>query len=236
MKRLSLSAVLLVVAGAGSALAGGGTQVSFSPVSASVTVGSAVAVDIQVANVSPQPGLAAYDLVLSFDATVVRLNSLTDTGFVSSGENLVICVTGQIDNVGGSVNANCTAIPLFGAPGVSTTEPVTILEGSFTALAVGTSPLTLSGVLAEPDGTPIDAEIGSGEINVLPATNSPAADQATIVPSATPALGALPATGGAASDAGSPVPMWEFALLGAAVAVLSLGLLIFTRHKRSRRA
>ncbi|MCH7721119.1 MAG: hypothetical protein IH988_09060 [Planctomycetes bacterium] len=74
---LSLSAALLVVAGAASALAGGGTQVSFSPASASATVGSTVAVDINVANVSPEPGLAAYDLVLSFDATVVRLDSLT---------------------------------------------------------------------------------------------------------------------------------------------------------------
>ena len=152
-----IGATLMLALAAGNVAAGGGAQIAFSPQSANASVAAAVAVDVTVANVDPDPGLAAYDLILRFDPAVVRLDDFSDSGFTTSGENVVICVTGQIDNAGGSVNATCTAIPLFGAPGVSTTNAVTLLHASFTALAAGVSSLTLSGSLSGPTGTAIAA-------------------------------------------------------------------------------
>jgi hypothetical protein len=135
----------------------------------SASAGATVAVDVTVANVDPKPGLGAYDLTLRFDPAVVRLDDFNDSGFVTSGENVVICVTGQIDNAGGNVNATCTAIQLFGAPGVSTTAAVALLHASFTTLAAGTSPLTLAGSLSDPSGAAIAASFGSGTIRVTAA-------------------------------------------------------------------
>jgi hypothetical protein len=174
-------------------VAGSSAQISFSPQSVDASVGAAVAVDVTVANVDPDPGLAAYDLTLQFDPAVVRLDDFSDSGFITSGENVVICVPGQIDNAGGSANATCTAIPLFGAPGVSTTEAVALLHASFTTLAAGTSALTLSGLLSGPTGTAIAASFGGGTIRVnasQPASSptTAVAASATLLTVASPAV------------------------------------------------
>jgi len=184
----SIGAAFALVVLAGKALAGGGAQVDFSPQSANASVGEKVTVDLTVANVAPDPGLASYDLTLRFDPAVVRLESFSDAGFVTSGKNVVICVPGLIDNVGGSANATCTAIPLFGQPGVSTAGPVVLLHASLTALAAGTSPLTLSGSLSGPKGTPISASFGSGSIRVTGGTAAgPATPAISRAPQAPPA-------------------------------------------------
>jgi hypothetical protein len=198
--RLSLIGPALMLAlAAGNVVAGSGAQVSFSPQSVNASVGATVAVDVTVANVNPDPGLAAYDLTLQFDPGVVRLDDLSDSGFITSGENVVICVPGQIDNAGGSANATCTAIPLFGAPGVSTTEAVPLLHASFTTLAVGTSALTLSGSLSGPKGTAIAASFGGGTIRVT--ASQPASSPTTVVAaSATPSTVASPAVTATASS------------------------------------
>ncbi len=183
---------------AGSVVAGSSAQIGFSPQSVDAGVGATVAVDVTVANVDPDPGLAAYDLTLQFDSAIVRLDDLSDSGFITSGENVVICVTGQIDNAGGSVNATCTAIPLLGAPGVSTTEAVALLHASFTTLAVGTSSLTLSGSLSGPAGTAIAASFGGGAIRVTASQPAPSPTAARAA-SATPATVASPAVSATAS-------------------------------------
>ena len=183
-----LGAALILALAGGSVAAGSTIQVSFSPQSVSASVGATVAVDVTVANVDPEPGLAAYDLTLSFDPAVVRLDDFSDSGFVTSGENVVICVPGQIDNARGSANAICTAIQLFAAPGVSTTEAVALLHASFTTLAAGTSALTLTGSLADPAGTPIAASFRSGTIRVTAAAPAPSPTTAmTAVPRSSPA-------------------------------------------------
>lgn len=188
-----IGAAALLALAARTGAAGGGAQIAFWPQSVDASAGATVAVDVTVANVDPSPGLAAYDLTLAFDPAVLRLDDFSDSGFITSGENVVICVTGKIDNAGGSADATCTAIPLFDAPGVSTTDPVALLHASFTALAAGTSPLTLSGSLSDPAGTAIPASFGSGTIHVtaVSAAASPtAAIPATPSPASQPAVSA----------------------------------------------
>jgi hypothetical protein len=170
--------------------------VAFSPSSATGTVGSSIAVDVTVANVAADPGLANYDLTLRFDPTVVRLDSFQDSGFVTNGQNgqnVVICVTGAIDNTGGAVEAQCQAIPLPGGPGASTTSAAVLLHASFTGLTSGTSPLTISGTLAGPTGTAIPVSFADGAIHVTAATAGPSPTvAATATPTASPAASPSP--------------------------------------------
>lgn len=232
LHRSVLAAVIIFALVGSSAYAGGGVEISFSPESTSTTVGATVAVDVNIANVVPDPGLAGYDLILTFDPAVVRLDSLDDSGFVESSENVVICVTGEIDNVGGSVNANCTAIPLSGAPGVSTTAPVALLHGSFTGVGPGASPLTLSGTLSGPDGSPIAASFGSGAIEVTAAAPPP---PETVAAGATPDAETLPGAGTLGPN--RPSSQWAavLTLVGAAVLVLSSSVIfLFPQDKANK--
>lgn len=213
----------------GHAAAGDSARVSFSPQSAAAAMGESVAVDVMVSNVGPDPGLASYDLVLTFDPTVVRLDSLSDSGFITNGENVVICVTGEIDNAGGSVNATCDAIALFGAPGVATTAAVPLLHASFTALADGTSALRLSGTLSGPEGTPIAATFDAGAIDV-----GAASEVAGVTPAATAGTSGLPSTG---LGGGGRSPVWAAAMLAGAIAgIAGFATLLFVRSSRTRRA
>ncbi len=189
-----LAAWLLVVALAGyanPARAAGPAVLAFAPVNSSTPAGDTVSVDVTVANVAADPGLAEYDLTLHVNPAVVRIDSFSDSGFITTGQTIVVCVPGAVDNTAGTAAATCTAVPLFGLPGETTTSAVTLLHAAFTALAPGTSPLTLFGTLSGPTGTDIPAAIGSGSISVsAPA----AAPSATSTPSATPTQTASPTT------------------------------------------
>ena len=215
---------VLLVSTAGEVGADGNVQVGFSPSAATPTAGEQFNVDVTVAKVAPEPGLASYDLILSFDPSVVRLESLSDSGFVPGGELVVICVTGEIDNVGGSVNATCTAIPLFGAPGVSTSEAIPLLHASFAAVAPGVSQLELSGALFGPDGEVISADFETGTVTTMgdsPATmdDSPAVE--------------LPSTGSSHAVGSSIQPMLTAALVAAVLLIVGAGLRLFHQRRRA---
>ena len=234
-RKLFLFAVACLALAAGSAAAGGGPEVQFSPAKTVTTVGEAVSIEITVSDIAPEPGLAGYDLVLTFDPSIVRLDSLTDSGFVPMGENLVICVTGHIDNVGGRVSANCTAIPLFGAPGVSTSEPTPLLQSSFTALAPGTSALALSGPLSSPDGTPLGATLGTGAITVN-AEQPPPEEPTSADAAASPAPGttplAVPAAGTGPEQGSSPGVIAAGILVAIAAGTISTSLVFLILRRR----
>ncbi len=206
---IAVAIAFVLFAAYASVLAAGQATVAFSPAAANATVGSSVAIDVTIANIDPSPGLANYDLTLHFDPAVVRLDSFVDSGFIRSGENVVVCATGKIDNGGGSVEAQCQALPLSGAPGVSTTGAVVLIHGSFTALAVGASPLTLAGTLAGPSGAAIPATFSSGSIHVnvaaastpttMATTAATASASATSNPAPTATATTIPASPGAAT-------------------------------------
>ena len=181
-----LAALLVIIAVAGYASpvsAAGPAVLAFAPVDSSAHNGDAVLVDVTIENIDADPGLAEYDLTLQVDPAIVQINSFADAGFITTGQGIVVCVPGAIDNTAGTAVATCTAVPLFGLPGISTTSSVALLHASFTALSPGTSPLTLSGTLGGPTGTTIPATFGSGTISVTAPT---AAASPTAKPSTTP--------------------------------------------------
>lgn len=235
--RSLIVAVAMLAAAAGKASAASDAQVTFSPQEITAGVDDAIAVDVTVANLDPSPGLAAYDLMLTFDPRVVRLDSFADAGFVTSGQNIVICVTGQIDNAAGNVNATCTAIPVVGAPGVSTTEPVALLHASFTTSTPGTSALTLAGSLSGPDGTRIAAIFQRGTIHVTQATAGPSPGMTgPAAPSlgSTPGARRVPATGSGGGYRESPRSLTLALAAGTAVAIAIAGSLLIGRRRPSK--
>ncbi len=169
-------------------------QLAFSPPAATIPIGSSLPVDITVANIPADPGLGGYSLALAFNPAVVRLDSLTDSGFVTSGQNIVICTGATIDNAAGTATLSCTAIPLFGQPGMSTTAPVALLHETFTALAPGTSALSLAGTtLQAPAGADLAAALSDGSIQVTAAASPAPATATTVAAStATPGVSATP--------------------------------------------
>ena len=196
--RLILGALVVlavaITATTGRAAADGSPSVEFVPSDTAVAVGETVTVDVTVGKVPNELGLGGYDLVLTYDPTVLRLESLADTGFVAGGDLVVICVTGTIDHQGGSVNANCTPIPLLGAPGVSNADPFPLLNANFLALAPGRSELRLTGELYSPDGSGISAALQVGTVTVHgAAADTPAPTAAAELPLAGSAT--LPGSG-----------------------------------------
>ncbi len=203
---LSAGLVLfLLVSGAGAQHA---AQLAFSPPTATVPIGTSLPVDITVASIPADPGLGGYALALTFNPAVVRLDSLTDSGFVTSGQNIVICTPATIDNTAGKATASCTAIPLFGQPGVSTTAPVALMHGAFTALAPGTSALSLAGTtLQAPSGADLAVSLSDGAIQVTaPASPAPATATTIAASTPTPGLSATPTTAPATATIAAPTP------------------------------
>ena len=154
--------------------------------------------DITVANVDAAPGLGGYSVTVAFNPAVVHITSLQDAGFVTSGQNIVICSPGALDNVAGKATAGCTAIPLFGAPGVSTASPVALLHAAFSAVAPGTSPVSLAGsTLSAPDGSTLASATVDGSLTVTGADTTPTPTSRSASP--TPARTATATAGAAAT-------------------------------------
>ena len=162
-----LAGFVLALWAPGTIQAGGGAEVAFDPSSSSIAVGGSIDVDVTVADVND---LGGYDVFIQFDPAVVEMTSLADSGFVTSGGNIVVCNTPSIDNVAGTATNSCVTITPFppSGPGVSTFDPTPLMNASFEAVGPGVSSLTLTAtVLQDPDGDPISSTLSSGSINVL---------------------------------------------------------------------
>lgn len=161
-----LAGVGLLLASVPPSVDAGSTQVAFSPATASIPVDGTVDIDLTVASVN---NLGGYDVFIQFDPAVVRMTSLTDAGFVTDSENIVVCNTPTINNVAGTATNSCATVPIIGppGPGVSTGSPTALMNASFLGVGNGKSALTLSGTeLLDPNGAPIAAALGSGSITV----------------------------------------------------------------------
>lgn len=169
LSALLAAVVLGAVAGSGSraARAQASAQLAFSPSSTSVAAGGNVAVDITVANVS---NLGGYDVHLQFNPAKVHVASMTDSGFVTSSGNIVVCNPATINNSAGTATVACATVAIFGTPGpgVSTAGPTALLNVSFTGMAAGKSVLTLTGsTLEDPNDAPIAATLGTGSVTTV---------------------------------------------------------------------
>ncbi len=140
--------------------------IAVSPATANATVGDDVALDITAANVPVFPGLGGYLILLEWNPAVLTLTSLTDSGWVTSGQIVVICTTPAIDNVAGNASADCT--PVFGVPpGVSTSAPRALAQAVFHPAGPGSTAINLTGSnLLDPSNVVITSTLTGGSVTV----------------------------------------------------------------------
>lgn len=163
-----------------------------SPSTVSADPGNEMVIDYLVDDVGTLPGLGGYLLSVKFDPSVLEMVTMVDGGFVTGGGNIVICAPPVIDNAGGSGVLFCTTVPLFGAPGVATAEPVVMARTLFKAKSLGSTALDLSdSYLKGPNEEAIASTSTGATVTVRAA---PTATPATATPSSTPVITPPPQT------------------------------------------
>ena len=137
------------------------TAVTVDPASQDVGIGETFTVDIDV---SPDTAIAGVQCSLSFDASIVQANSVTEGNLLSQGGASTFFQQGTTDNVAGTITSVAGAII---TPGQSVSTPGTFATVSFTATAAGTSALTLSSVIVgDITGTAVAITVTGGSVTV----------------------------------------------------------------------
>jgi general secretion pathway protein D len=121
-------------------------------------------VDVVVSDVVD---LFAFQFDVEFDPAIVAATGITEGPFLAGG-GPALFIPAAIDNIGGSIDG--TVSTLLGVVGVSGTGVLASVQ--FISLAVGVSPISLSGVtLFDLALAPIDATTVAGAVDVtLPPT------------------------------------------------------------------
>ena len=133
---------------------------------ATVTPGQTFVVDVDVTGTTD---LYDFGLDLAFDPTVLEATGVSEGALLPTGGSTFF-IPGTIDNVGGTVSFN--ADTLFGAPaGVS--GDGTLLVFDFTALAAGTSALTIENeILQDSQGNILVDTTQAGSVTVASQSGS----------------------------------------------------------------
>ena len=114
--------------------------------------------------VDPDTTIAGVQFNLSFDHTILQANSVTEGDLLDQGGASTFFVGGTIDNVAGTITDVAGAII---TPGQTVSSAGTFATISFTALAAGTSALTLSGVVVgDITGTAVSITVTGGSVTV----------------------------------------------------------------------
>jgi hypothetical protein len=137
-------------------------SVTIEPSSSVVFLGQTVALDIAITDVSD---LFAFQFNLAFDPAILAASLITEGPFLPTGGPTSF-VPGTIDNVVGSITLTADTL-LGGIPGV--TGSGTLAMAEFTALDLGTSPVTVSDViLLNSSLADIGATVTGGTVTVVP--------------------------------------------------------------------
>jgi Cohesin domain/PEP-CTERM motif len=123
-------------------------------------VGQTVVLDVQLADVAD---LYSYEFSLSFDPSVLRIDSVAQGGFFSGYP--AIGSLGTVDNAAGTLSFvyNTLSGPLPGVSGTGSLGTIT-----FTTIGAGTSALSFSGVqLVDSIDNTIAVTVNSGSVAVL---------------------------------------------------------------------
>ena len=138
------------------------TGVSVEPASKVVGVGETFSVDILV---DPDTGIAGVQFNLSFDASVLTANSVTEGNLLRQGAASTFFVPGTIDNGVGTIVGVAGAIT---ASGQTVSQPGTFVTISFTAgTAEGTSALDLSNVtVGDIEGRAVGLTVTDGQVTI----------------------------------------------------------------------
>jgi len=129
---------------------------------ATVTLGSTFVVDVNVSNVTD---LYDFQLDLNFDPSVLSATGITEGAFLPTGGSTFF-IPGTIDNTGGTIAFNGDSL-LSAVSGVSGSG--TLMQFDFTALALGTSPLTIGNeILQDSTGNILSDTPTAGSVTVAP--------------------------------------------------------------------
>ena len=147
--------------------------IGFVPAVQTVGVGATVAVDVVVSGLEPDQIVAAFDLDVAYDPLVVTATSVSfGSGLGALGTEVLtdaeLGTSGVVDFAAVSLRSDADLAASQG-------DAVTIATLHFTAVALGTSPLTL--VSAPPFGIDVKGladgilafdPVGDGAIHVVP--------------------------------------------------------------------
>jgi len=170
------------------------TAVTVEPASNEVGIGETFTVDIFV---DPDTDIVGAQFSLSFDASLVTANDVTEGNLLSEGGASTYFISGIIDNVAGTIIGVVGAITTSGE---TVSQSGTFATISFTAgTAVGTSALDLSNVIVgDLQGQAVDITVTAGSVTV---TGTAAEYVLTMV--------ASPPDGGTATDETGASPYEE---------------------------
>ena len=129
--------------------------------------GGAFDVRVMVDDVTNEQGLGGYTLVMIYDPSVVHARTVTDSGFVESTQNAVVCTNG-IDNDLGRLAQLCFTLSFFEQPGPQTSEPQLLATVTFEPVGEGTTSLDISSesTLTDARGNTLAATVSNGTVTV----------------------------------------------------------------------
>jgi len=138
------------------------TGVSVEPASKVVGVRETFSVDIFV---DPGTDIAGVQFNLSFDASIVTANSVTEGNLLKQGGASTFFIPGTIDNGAGTITDVAGAITTSGQ---AVSQPGIFVTISFTAgTADGTSALDLSNVtVGDLEGRAVDLTVTDGQVTI----------------------------------------------------------------------
>lgn len=163
-----ISAVLILCTGPRVSAA----TISVVPSSQSVPLGHQLTVTLQASGLggNTAPSLAAYDIDLTFDGTLLAFADVT------WGAGLDVLALGSVQVLTLGVDSvNLFELSLDGASDIKTLQPDAFVLATlmFDTLAPGTSPFALSILaLADADGATLTAEVAFGSGTVTPAVST----------------------------------------------------------------
>src|SRR5262249_17907356 len=135
---------------------------SMQPSSQTVQPGQSFSLDVDITNVTD---LFSFQFDITFDPTVLSATNITEGPFLPGGGSTFF-VPGTIDNTAGTISF--TADTLIGAISGVTGSDI-LATASFQALALGTSPITLSNpILQDSNLMDIASNIMNGAVTVVP--------------------------------------------------------------------
>jgi len=157
-----LPAIFLLIASCATAAADQTTNVTVSPSTQTVNVGSTFTVEVFV---SPGTEIAGAQFDLSFDPSILEVINVGEGDlFSGAGVGTYFQVMRGINNQSGKIDDVVSVI--LGAAGV--TSPGTMAVITFRAKSPGTSTLTLSDVMVgDRSGDPVEISLSDGSVTVV---------------------------------------------------------------------
>jgi len=133
--------VLATILIQGTVMGASPSSIAVEPASRDVGIGDSFEVDLYIA---PGEPIAAGQVDLAFDPAVLHADSVAEGTFLSQSAESVYFNIGTIDNTAGTL---ADIYGVIAAPGVAVSTPAVFATVTFTALAEGISPCSISDAL-----------------------------------------------------------------------------------------